>query len=1037
MNSLSNLCKPRESVFDETKRDDVLDLTDLTDNSIDPTEFFVENYVTQGMKVLLETAFKRFHRQSATGVIKLTQSMGGGKTHNMIALGLLARYPRFRDDIMGDMFKGSHLGKIKVVAFTGRESDAPYGIWGALADQLGKKEAFKDYYSPLQAPGQKAWENLLRGEPLLILLDEIPAYLENARAKTIGDANLAVVTTTALANLFNALGKESLSNVCLVISDLKATYESGSELLQSSFRELENEISRSALNIEPVGSTSDEVYHILKKRLFEKLPGEDAINEVANAYKKAVLEAKQMGYTNMSPEQIFIGVKDSYPFHPSIKDLYARFKENAGFQQTRGLIRLMRLIVSQLYQNKEAKRKKLINVYDFDLNNHDLLAAITQIKPSLVNAISHDIAAGGKAIAEIVDTDLGETAMQELSKLLLVSSLADVPNALLGLSLQETVGYLAEPGKDITRVKRALDEFVMQAWYLFTDRDGRLFFKNTKNMIAELNSLVDSYNNDSAKKELRTFLGEKFDPFLGDCYQKVQVFPAIDEIILTDDKILLILFEPYMGTASKFPGLHPKLAELYDDARYKNRVMFLSGQRTTMEKLLQAAKEHTAIKTIIKRMEEEKVPADNPQLVKAQEKKDKITLELLSAARETFVMLYYPTKDGLVKADFFMEFAQNDYNGEKQIRNLLLQRQKFTEDIASDIFRKKCEDRLFTQKEMRWTVIKDRAATNPLWQWHKPDALDFLKDEMLRKDVWRESGGVVEKPPFPKEKTEVLVQELQRDPKTGEATLKLIPKYGDKIYYEAGDTATEASYLVKNLNDFKTKELKLSFLCVDSTGEHDTGDTTEWHNKIDIKYRPYDQGNDKMLKLISVPQVPIKFTTDGSNPKEFGNTYSADIVLPKDTTYVLAIAETEDFTSEIQTIKIDWEKSTSIKIDKEKPLKLYKRKKTDDTSETYQELGLFKKHHARLMDVVATLFKTDENNDKSWAELTMDSSTVVDIEKLEDSIDNIRGNFMQDGKINISLEYNTIIFEKGQHFLDWVAEKKKELKDFGEQEIVQ
>ena len=228
MRTLFELCKPRESVFDETKRDDVLDLTDLIENRIDPYRFFEENYMTDGMKVLLDTAFKRFHRQGETGLIKLTQSMGGGKTHNMIALGLLAKYPEFRQRIMGDSFKGSHLGKIKVVAFTGRESDAPYGIWGAIAEQLGKKEVFKDYYSPLQAPGQTAWINLLRGEPLLILLDELPPYLEYARSKTIGDSNLAVVTTTALANLFTALGKEELSNVCLVISDLRATYESGS-----------------------------------------------------------------------------------------------------------------------------------------------------------------------------------------------------------------------------------------------------------------------------------------------------------------------------------------------------------------------------------------------------------------------------------------------------------------------------------------------------------------------------------------------------------------------------------------------------------------------------------------------------------------------------------------------------------------------------------------------------------------------------------------------------------------------------------------
>lgn len=1034
--TLFELCRPRDSVFDETQRDDVLDLTDLIENRIDPYRFFEENFLTQGMKVLLETAFKRFHRQGATGLIKLTQTMGGGKTHNMIALGLLAKYPEFRQKVMDDRFKDSHLGKIKVVAFTGRESDAPYGIWGAIAEQLGKKEVFKDYYTPLQAPGQTAWINLLKGEPLLILLDELPPYLENAKAKMIGDSNLATVTTTALANLFNALGKEELSNVCLVISDLKATYESGSELLQSSFKELENEVNRSALNIEPVSSTSDEIYHILRRRLFKDLSGESEINEIANAYKQAVLEAKQMGYTNLSPEQVFVGIKDSYPFHPSIRDLYARFKENPGFQQTRGLIRLMRIIISQLYRGDrpKAQEKYLVNVYDFDLNDPEMLTAVTQIKPSLANAIAHDIASSGKAVAEIVDATMNETCMQELAKLVLVSSLADIPNALLGLSLQETIGYLCEPGKDITRVKRALDEFVMRAWYLFTDRDGRIFFKNTKNLIAELNSLVDSYDNESAKKELRTFLEEKFKPTLGDCYQKVLVFPAIDEISLSEDKVLLVLFEPYTGGS----GLHPYLQKFYENERYKNRVMFLSGTRSTMDKLYHAAKEHRAINQIIARMEEEKVPENNPQYQKALEKRDRIKLELLQAARETFAQLYYPAKTGLLKADFFMEFTGNDYNGEKQVKDVLLQRQKFTVDVTDDNFRKKCEDRLFTQKEMRWSDVKDRAATNPAWQWHLPRALDDLKDDMLKKGIWREHGGYIEKPPFPKEKTKVLVQELRRDDTTGEVTLKLIPQYGDRVHYEIGAPATTASNLVENLNEFKTKELKLSFLCVDSTGEHETGGPVEWQNKITLKYRVFDKGDDKVVELLAAPATTIKYTTDGSNPKEYGGICDGEIIVPKDSAFVLAVAEAQGIYSETIQIKIDRTKGTSINIYKDKPLKLYKRCKTSDTAETYQELDLLKKHGAELSDVIVTLYRVDDGGgEKGWIELTVDSSLKVEIERLENSIDAVRNNFMAEGKVNISLEYGTARFATGQNFLDWVASKKKSLQDFKEQEIVQ
>lgn len=144
--TLKQLCKPRTTVFDRARRDVVLDLTDLIQKNIDPEQFFEENYLTDGMKVLLREAFRRFEGKSASGVIRLTQAMGGGKTHNMIVLGLLAKYPQLRERIMGDLYEADGLGEVRVLAFTGRETDSAFGIWGAIAEQLGKKEVFKDYY---------------------------------------------------------------------------------------------------------------------------------------------------------------------------------------------------------------------------------------------------------------------------------------------------------------------------------------------------------------------------------------------------------------------------------------------------------------------------------------------------------------------------------------------------------------------------------------------------------------------------------------------------------------------------------------------------------------------------------------------------------------------------------------------------------------------------------------------------------------------------------------------------------------------------
>ncbi|MEZ0535772.1 DUF499 domain-containing protein [Caldicellulosiruptoraceae bacterium PP1] len=1032
MKTLLQACIPRESVFDCSQREDVIDLTDLINNRINPKEFFEETYITQGMRLLFDAAFKRFHRQGQTGIIKLTQTMGGGKTHNMVALGLLAKYPELRAKILGDKFKDSHLGKINVVAFTGRESDVPYGIWGAIADQLGKKEMFKDYYAPLQAPGQTAWINLLRGEPLLILLDELPPYLENAKSKLIGDTNLAVITTTALANLFNALAKDELSNVCLVISDLKATYESGSELLRSSFKELEAEINRFSLDIEPVQSTSDEIYHILKKRLFSVLPDNEDINEIAIAYKNAVNEAKQMGLTNISPEQIYIGVKDSYPFHPILKDLYARFKENTNFQQTRGLIRLMRIIVSQLYkgENPLAANKYLINVYDFDLNDQEMYSAISNIKQSLTNAISHDIASNGKAIAEVIDKQLGETYMSQISKLILMSSLSEVPNAVLGLHLQEIIAYLCEPNKDMSGVKKALEDFQMQAWYLHKDKEGRLYFQNVKNIIAEMNSLIDSYDNESAKKELKSFLLDKFTPKLNDCYQNVLVFPAIDEINLSKDKVTLIITEPYMLGDS----LNPELINFYEQINYKNRVMFLTGQRSTMERLYQKTKELKAISTIVARMKNEFTPETDPQFKVASEKMEKIQFELKQIIRETFQHLYYPTAQGLQSADFTMEFKGNEYNPEQQIRDVLLRKLKFTTDISDESFRKKCEARLFTQKEMRWVDIEEKSATNPSWQWHHPQALTELKNDMLRKGIWRENGGYIEKGPFPKEKTSVLIQELRRDADTDEVVLKIVPQYGDKVYYDYGNNVSENSNIVENLNEFRTNALKLAFLCIDSTGEHQTGDPVIWKNKLEVKYRtPYLKDNKKVIEIKSNPNAKIKYTFDGSNPKDYGIECNGQIEVPDDKSLVLVVAEAEGEFSEVVSIKVDIDEN--IIIDKQKPIKVTRKIKTNDTKETYEEMNLLKKHNAKISDVTIALFKTGDDN--GWLEIMIGNSVPVDIDKLESIIEQIRSNIMSESKVNINFEYSISKFNTGQDFLDYLADKKKTINDFRQEELVQ
>jgi Fn3 associated len=63
-----------------------------------------------------------------------------------------------------------------------------------------------------------------------------------------------------------------------------------------------------------------------------------------------------------------------------------------------------------------------------------------------------------------------------------------------------------------------------------------------------------------------------------------------------------------------------------------------------------------------------------------------------------------------------------------------------------------------------------------------------------------------------------------------------------------------------------------------------------WRNQITLKYKTWQNGNELMAELQAAPQVPIRYTTDGSNPKVSGAKYAAPFVVPNGAIFILASA---------------------------------------------------------------------------------------------------------------------------------------------------
>jgi hypothetical protein len=1021
MRTLVDLYKPRASVFDTARLDTVYNLDDLP--TIHPDEFLSENYVTEGMRILLTEAFNRLEGKtiSASGTFLLSQSMGGGKTHNLIALGLLAKHPKYRKQVMADFFKPGDLGAVTVVAFSGRKTSTPFGIWGEIAEQLNRKAVFNEFYSPLKPPDPNKWVELLRGEPVLILLDELPPYFEASRAVAVGDTYLDRLTEIALANLLVAVNSNKLPRACVVITDLSGTaYAGGSasitQALQS-LNDLEQEVNRNVVRIDPVKINTNEIYHILRTRIFEKTPSATDIQEVADAYGVAVDNAKKMGLSEVSPDQLKTDIRNAYPFHPAIRDLYARFKENRGFQQTRALIRIMRIIVSHLWNSGTAAKHGLIGPQEFDLQDASMLGEIRQINSGLEVAIARDIAAeGGSALAQQID---GETTTdaQDIAKLIFLSSLSTATNPVLGLSRSEILGYLAAPDRDIVKLRGVFDRLQADAWYLHASRDGKLFFKNVENLKAKVATYARNKLREQREKELRDRINEMFKVATRAAYQKIQALPALDQIQLQQDTVTLVVFRP---ADDSFRAIE----EFYKNQQYKNRVCFLTGAAKAYDTVLERAAELSAIRTIIGEMDQEGVRESDPQYIEATEIQTKLEGRFYQACRETFTILHYPAKSGLVPVDLDPKYVANEYKGEEQVLNALKECYKYTTDIAADgNFRSRMESKLWPEsaKEVAWNSIRQRAATDPSWVWHHPDALDNLKNELVKRDIWREMMGYITRGPFEKPATSVQVQALSRDEESGQTTLRIRPQNGDTVYMETKGPATVSSKKLVDY-DIKTKALKLSFLCVDSKSEHATGNAASWTNSIFIKHRFYQEGTKRKCELKAVPGGKIRFTTDGSGAETSGVPYDRPFEIPEDCRVILAIAEGDGVKS--QPVKIPAPKGKvdiTSTIDRTKAA-IWKRSfKKDSTGETFQFLETAKKHGAEPGGVRLTIAK-----DSRWIELNTPDDTFHAIEHFEHGADVLK-EFIPEGVL--SIDVGSLKFDSGQQLLDMVADLKTELKE--------
>ncbi len=323
MKTIRDGCQLQTNALDIKLSDQIEQLDELIMAEGDGRAFFEKTHITQGMQDLISEGITRLAGASSQAIFHLKQAMGGGKTHLLVGFGLLARFPEIRKKYCAGVSGASDFESAEIAAFNGRNNPEHF-FWGEIANQLGKAEQFKAFWtSGPKAPDEKDWLQLFDGDqPVLILLDEMPPYFHYLDTQKVGNGTVADIATRAFANLLTAAGKKK--NVCVVISDLAAAYDTGAELINRALQDARAEVGRQERNITPVDLAANEIYEILRKRLFTSLPEKAEIEDIAEAFGRKLEEAAKSKTASRDAEAIADEIEATYPgrtYRTPIKNL--------------------------------------------------------------------------------------------------------------------------------------------------------------------------------------------------------------------------------------------------------------------------------------------------------------------------------------------------------------------------------------------------------------------------------------------------------------------------------------------------------------------------------------------------------------------------------------------------------------------------------------------------------------------------------------------------------------------------------------------
>ena len=978
MKTVRDACQLQPNALTIKLSDQIEQLDELIYAEGNGAAFFEKTHITQGMQDLISEGIARLAGASSQAIFHLKQAMGGGKTHLLVGFGLLAKHPELRKMHCAGLQNASAFKSATIGAFNGRNNPDSF-FWGEIANQLGKGDQFKAFWkSGPKAPDEKDWIKLFEGDqPVLILLDEMPPYFHYLDTQKVGNGTVADIATRAFANLLTAAGKKN--NVCVVISDLSAAYDTGGRLINRALQDARAELGRQERSITPVDLAANEIYDILRKRLFKSLPDEAEIGDIAEAFGRKLEEAAKSKTANRGAEAISDEISATYPFHPRLKNIIALFKENEQFKQTRGLIELVSRLLRSVW-DRNANDVFLIGPQHFDLSIQEVRDKLTEFS-GMRDVIAKDLwDAQQSAHAQIIDLQTGKETATQIGALLLSASLSTAVNAVKGLTREEMVECLVSPLREPSEFLAAFEELEKLAWYVHHTPEGRYYFDRQENLTKLLQSLAHDAPEPQIDELIRHRLKEMFKPTRKTCYEDVLPLPKLEDVAdrVRKGRVLLVV-----SPDSKIPP--EEVQKFFEGLSQKNNLCVLTGDKTAMGSVEKAARQLFAAQKA-----DGRIPQGHPQREDLERKQQTYEQDFNSTILSLFDKVLFPIQRAgkpqaqlAAKALDMTRDATEPFNGEEQIEKTLTSNPlKLYLDVEKefDAIRDKAQDLLWpeNQDDTRWTDAADRYFEQAGMSWLPPKGLDTLKSVACNRGLWEDLGnGYVTKKPK-KKRTSVQVTAESEPNDEGKVHLRVNPQNAGpapKIYYAEDAPVNESSPQLKE-QAYTTAALRVNFLVCDPSGQYETGDPVPWSNKLVLRNKLTEKDGKRNVELFVAPKGTIRYTLDGSEPRE-GTVYEDPIPLGDGEMLLRAFAEADGIETKTE-FRFPAKGKKGVQIDDIKPGRLVSRsgRKLDSRSKTFEGLKQAAEKSATLEGIVLTVGQGNKMIAVNVGEIEVDAAFI-------------------------------------------------------------